>query len=166
MGKPRRRKRPVERRGARQDSRLFLDEPAGRLLLFFRIEGEAELASHRRGRFWAFAIRAKRKGGQAIENKQFREMVHFAPPMISMACDRDAKRVVSLGEMNPIDFAGFPPGRSQNARTAKSTPPFALARRTLRDAAMDDPKWRRKPLKWLKTDSDMAPHRFMPRGRS
>src|SRR6185437_5433118 len=114
MGKPQRRKRPVERRGARQGSRLFLDEPAGRLLLFFRIEGEAELASHRRGRFWAFAIRAKRKRGQAIENKQSRETTDFAPPMISMAYDGDAKRFVSLGEMNPIDFAGFPFGRGQN----------------------------------------------------
>jgi hypothetical protein len=33
----------------------------------------------------ALAIHAKRKGGQAMENKQLREMAYFAPLMISMA---------------------------------------------------------------------------------
>ena len=51
----------------------------------------------------ALAIRAKRKGGQVIENKQFREMTDFAPLMISMAYDPVAKSLVSLGEM-PLRF--------------------------------------------------------------
>jgi hypothetical protein len=46
----------------------------------------------------ALAIRAKRKGGQVIENKQSREMTDFAPPMISKTYDPVAKPLVSLGE--------------------------------------------------------------------
>jgi hypothetical protein len=64
----------------------------------------------------ALTIRAKRNGGQVIENTQFREMGHFVRPMISMAYDRGAKRFVSLGEMRPVDFVGFPPRRGPNRR--------------------------------------------------
>jgi hypothetical protein len=55
----------------------------------------------------ALAIWANRKGGQVIENKQLREMAHFVPLMISMAYNRLAKPLVSLGERNPFAFAGF-----------------------------------------------------------
>jgi hypothetical protein len=41
---------------------------------------------------------AKRNGVEVVENKQFREILHFAPPMISRAYARVAKPFVSLGE--------------------------------------------------------------------
>jgi hypothetical protein len=59
---------PVEGWGARQDNRLFLDGRAG-VCYFF-----SELALRPARRFMragmALAIRAKRKWGQVIENKQ------------------------------------------------------------------------------------------------
>jgi hypothetical protein len=58
------------------------------MLLFFRIY-KAGSPLMRAG--LAVAIRAKRKGGQAIENKQFCEMARFAPPMISTTYRRLAK---------------------------------------------------------------------------
>jgi hypothetical protein len=73
---------PVEGPGARQDNRLFLDGRAGRLLLFFRTGRKAHSPFHVAR--MALAIPAKRKGGQAVENKQLCEMIHFASPMISM----------------------------------------------------------------------------------
>src|SRR5579863_8257322 len=80
-------------------------------------------------------------------------MVHFAPPMISRTYDGDAKRFVSLGEMNLVDFAGFPPSRGPKRKECETNGGFA--RRMLRDPATR--KWRRKPLESLKTDSQMAP---------
>jgi hypothetical protein len=55
----------------------------------------------------AVVIHAKRKGGQAIENKRLREMVHFAPPMISGTYDaaRETARFARRKEAFP--FAGF-----------------------------------------------------------
>ena len=41
----------------------------------------------------ALAIHAKRKSGQAIENKQFWEIPHFAPPMISRAYEQRRETV-------------------------------------------------------------------------
>src|SRR6185312_11008057 len=38
-------------------------------------------------------------------------MPHFAPAMISRACDPVAKPSVSPGEMKPVVFAGCPPRR-------------------------------------------------------
>src|SRR6185437_1177585 len=38
-------------------------------------------------------------------------MAHFAPPTISRTCARLAKPFISLREMNPVVFAGFPPRR-------------------------------------------------------
>jgi hypothetical protein len=55
----------------------------------------------------ALAIRAKRKGDQVVENKQFREMSDFAPPIISRTYDPVAKPSVSFGEMNSSAFAWF-----------------------------------------------------------
>ena len=89
-------------------------------------------------------------------------MTDFARSIISMTYDRGAKPSVSLGEMNPIDFADCSFVEARNARAAKSTAP-GLARRMSRSAAWaagDDPKWRRKPLESLKTDSQMAPRQF------
>jgi hypothetical protein len=103
----------------------------------------------------ALAIRAKRKGRQAIENKQFCEMAHFPSLMISTAYARLTKPLVSLGERNPFAFAGFPPRRGPKRKRAKSTADSGLAQRTLRDSAT--PNWRRKPLESLKADSRMTP---------
>jgi hypothetical protein len=85
--------------------------------------------------------------------------------MISMTYDRLAKPFVSLSEMNPFAFAlVFPPGHGpKNARAAKSMAASNLARRTRRNS--EDRKWRRKPLKSLKTDSEMAPGRFAVAGK-
>jgi hypothetical protein len=49
----------------------------------------------------AVAIPAKRKWGQAIENKQVCEMAYFAPLMISTLTPSVAKPLVSLGERLP-----------------------------------------------------------------
>ena len=73
-----------ERRPWRKD-RHSLDKPA-RLLLFFGSERQwADRASLSApaGRGSRLARSAKRKGGQAIENQQSREMIGFAPLMIS-----------------------------------------------------------------------------------
>ena len=66
---------------------------------------------------------AKRKGGQAIENKQFCEMAYFASPMISMT----SKPFVSLGERKSFAFAVFPPRRGPRRKGAKSTADSGLA---------------------------------------
>jgi hypothetical protein len=73
-------------------------------------------------------------------------MTDFAPPMISRTYERVAKPLASLGERNPFAFAVFRLVETQNVRTAKS--------------GLPGPKWRRKPLESLKTDSEMAPGRF------
>ena len=48
-------------------------------------------------------------------------MTDFAPPMISMTCDRGAKPLVSPCEMNLVGRAGFPPRRGPKRNDAKST---------------------------------------------
>jgi hypothetical protein len=112
-----------------------------------------------------FGDGAKRNRVQVIENKQFRAMSHFAPPMISMAYARVAKPFVSLGEMNPSASAGFPPHRGpkrdgreiDGGLRARATDVARLCdserRRTIA-------KWRRKPLESLKMDSEMASGRL------
>jgi hypothetical protein len=82
--------------------------------------------------------------------------------MISTTYDPGAKRFVSLGEMTLIDFVGFSPHRSPKRNGAKSAAARAHMGRRSGDAARalrggDDPKWRRKPLKSLKTGAQMAP---------
>jgi hypothetical protein len=82
--------------------------------------------------------------------------------MISRTYDQGAKRFVSLGEMTPVDFIGFPPHRGPKRNGAKSTAARGRVGRTSRDAAEalrggDDPKWRRKALELLKTGAQMAP---------
>jgi hypothetical protein len=69
----------------------------------------------------ALAIHAKRKGGEAIENKQLREMVHFAPLMISTTYNRIAKPSVSRCERNPSFLLVFPLRRGPKRERAKST---------------------------------------------
>jgi hypothetical protein len=55
----------------------------------------------------AVAIPAKRKGGQAIENKQVCEMVHFAPPMISRIYDQRRETARFARRKKSFAFAGF-----------------------------------------------------------
>ena len=129
---------PVEGRGARHGNRLFLDGPAGHMLLFFRTNGKAGPPFHGAG--VAPAIRAKRKWGQAIENKQVCEMAYFAPPMISMAYGRLAKPFVSPGEGNPFAFAGFSASSRSKTRWREINGGFGAR------AADVTRKWRRKPL--------------------
>jgi hypothetical protein len=88
---------PVERmvrQAVDKKDRHFLDKPASLLVLFFRTDGagarlpmRAYQGGGRRSRFGA-----KRKRGQAIENKRSREMPHFAPQMISRTYGEGAKR--------------------------------------------------------------------------
>src|SRR6185437_10308271 len=47
---------------------------------------------------------AKRNGAEVIENKQFREMAHFAPPMISRTYAPVAKPFISLPRNEPCCF--------------------------------------------------------------
>ena len=81
-------------------------------------------------------------------------MTDFACQMISMTYDHVAKRFVSLCEMNPFVFAGFPP-RHGAKRVAREIDGRIGARATevaqLRGASTRE--WRRKPLKSLKIDS-------------
>ena len=87
-----------------------------RLLLFFRISGKAGSPFHGAG--MALAIQAKRKGGQAIENKQLCEMAYFAPPMISMAYDPRRETVHFARRKTAFAFAGF--SASSRAKTQGS----------------------------------------------
>jgi hypothetical protein len=66
----------------------------------------------------AVAIHAKRKGGQAIENKQLREMVHFAPLMISRTYDQRSETVRFARRNESFRFAGF--SASSRAKTQGS----------------------------------------------
>jgi hypothetical protein len=103
-----------------------------------------------------------KRGGQIIENKRFREIAHFAPPMISMRYDRLAKPIVSLCEMNPLAFAGF--FASSRPRTKRreigggfeacAADVAVVPSRFGQPPAPATRKWRRKPLESLKTDSD------------
>jgi pyruvate/2-oxoglutarate dehydrogenase complex dihydrolipoamide acyltransferase (E2) component len=94
-----------EGRSARQDNRLFLDGPAGVCYCF------SELTEKRGRRFMragmALAIQAKRKRGQAIENKQLREMVHFAPPMNSRTYDQRRETARFPQRKESFASAGF-----------------------------------------------------------
>jgi hypothetical protein len=123
---------------------FFLDEPAGVGYCFSELTSKVAPCVSRGPRPGRVAILAKRNGGQALENKQFREMPDFAPAMISKTYGQAAKPLVSLGEMKPL--AGFPPRREAKRKGRKIDHGFALPQ-------PDAPKWRRKPLKWLKTDS-------------
>jgi hypothetical protein len=55
----------------------------------------------------ALAIHAKRKWGQAIENKQFCEMAYFAPIMISRTYGQRRETVRFARRKDPFVFAGF-----------------------------------------------------------
>jgi hypothetical protein len=55
----------------------------------------------------ALAIGAKRKGGQAIENKQFSEMPRFRAPMISRTYGQRRETARFARRKNPLAFAGF-----------------------------------------------------------
>jgi hypothetical protein len=66
----------------------------------------------------ALAIRAKRKGGQAVENKQVCEMAYFAPPMISRTYDQRRETVRFARRKEAFAFAGF--SASSRAKTQGS----------------------------------------------
>jgi hypothetical protein len=144
---------PVEGRGARRDNRLFLDGRAGVCYCFSELSGKAGSPFH--GGRDGVAIRAKRKGGQAIENKQLREMVHFAPPTISMAYDTARETVHFARRMNPFAFAGFSASSRAKTQESEIDADSGLARRTLRESATRN--WRREPLESVETDSEIAP---------
>jgi hypothetical protein len=67
-------------------------------------------------------------GKEHVENKQFCETTSFAPPMISMTYGRIAKPFVSLSEMNPLAFAGFPPRPFASSGHAGRDPSPAMER--------------------------------------
>jgi hypothetical protein len=143
---------PVEGRGAWRDNRLFLDGPASICYCFSELSGSGS-PFHMAG--MALAIHAKQKGGQAIENKQLREMVHFAPLMISVAYDRIGETVRFARRKESFRFPCFSRCRGPRRKGAKSTADSGRARRTSRRSATR--KWRRKPLGSLQMDSEVAP---------
>jgi hypothetical protein len=98
----------------------------------------------------ALAIRAKRNGVQVIENKQFRETPHFAPPTTSMALrlHRETARFI----WRKIAFAIV---RWSSLR--RNGREIGGGFRGSCGEGCDDRKWRRKPLESLRTDSQMAP---------
>jgi len=82
--------------------------------------------------------------------------------MISRAYDLGAKSFVSLGEMNPVDFAGFPFRRGAKRNGREIDGGFRAHGGTPRDTGPGGQrgttrKWRRKPLESLETDAEMAP---------
>src|SRR6185437_14718164 len=98
--------------------------------LFFGIEPPGRLARLVGG------DGAKRNGAEVIENKQFREMAHFAPPMISRTYARVAKPFISLPRNEPCCFCWVSiSSRPKTQWGAKSTPVSGLARRTPRGSA-------------------------------
>ena len=101
-------------RPARQST--FSGRTGGRLLLFFRTRRKAGSPFQRAG--MAVAIHAKRKGGQAIENKQFCEMAHFALPMISRTYDQTRETVRFALRNESFRFCWF--SASSRAKTQGS----------------------------------------------
>jgi hypothetical protein len=71
--------------------------------------------------------------------------------MISMTYDQGAKRSVSLGEMNPVDFAGFPPRRGAKRKDREingvfgDRGPDVARRRPGRSAARHDERSKMAP---------------------
>jgi hypothetical protein len=95
----------------------------------------------------ALAIRAKPKWNQVIENKQFREMIDFAAPMMSMTYDPVAKPLVSFGEtwlsLSPFSSPSRPKTKWRRL-TAFEAPSRRLGARGV--GRTTTRKWRRKPL--------------------
>jgi hypothetical protein len=88
----------LERVGARQENRHYLDEPAGVCYCFSEVSLQASVALLIAPADRRFGGGAKRKWGQVIGNKQFHETAHLAPPMSAMTCNRFTKPIVSLRE--------------------------------------------------------------------
>jgi hypothetical protein len=68
--------------------------------------------------FWierAHATRAKQKGDQPIENKQYDEILDFVPPMISMTYDQRREAFRFVWRKIPFVFAVFGPLDARNA---------------------------------------------------
>jgi hypothetical protein len=102
----------------------------------------------------AVAMRAKRKWGQAIENKQVCEMAYFVPLMISTTYDQRRETARFARRKNPCAFAGFSASSRPKTHGSEINGGFgARAVGTLRESATR----RRKLLESLKTDSQMAP---------
>ena len=123
------------------------------MLLFFRIDGKTGSPFHLAG--MALAIHAKRRAGQAIENKQLREMAYFALLVISTTYDQRRETACFARRKNPFAFACFSASWRAKTQGSEINGGFGLAWRTLRDSATR--KWRRKPLESLKADSGVAP---------
>jgi hypothetical protein len=98
-------------------ARRSRDGAPGKTIDFFLTDGRAPATvfqNWRQGRLavscgpgWRLRFHAKRKGGQAIENKQVCEIVHFAPPMISKAYDAARETVRFARRKKSSAFAGF-----------------------------------------------------------
>jgi hypothetical protein len=101
----------------------------------------------------ALAIHAKRKGAQAIENKQLREMVHFAPPMISTAYDQRRETARFARRKESFAFAGFSASSRPKTQGSEITGGFGARAADVAPLGNGAPK----PLEWLKTDSEVAP---------
>ena len=124
------------------------------MLLFFRTDRQGRLAVSC-GPGWRLRFHAKRKAGQAIENKQLREMVHFAPPMISRTYDQRRETARFARRKESFAFAGFSASSTPKTQGSEINGGFAGSRRTSRESATRN--WRRKPLESLKMDSEIAP---------
>jgi hypothetical protein len=80
-----------------------------------------------------------------------------------MGYARVAKPFVSLGEMNPSAFAGFPLRRGPKRKDREINGGFGA--RAADVARLCDSEMAPKPLESLKTDSEMAPGRFVVEGK-
>ena len=93
-------------RGARQRADNFLPRPLARGIVFQKSAAPRPARLLIGAGHSSFGGGAKRKGVEAIENNEFREMPHFAPLMISRAYACVAKSFASLREMNPFASPG------------------------------------------------------------
>jgi hypothetical protein len=87
-------------------------------------------------------LNAKRKGDQAIENKQVCEMVHFAAPMISRTYDQRRETARFARRKNPFAFAGFSASSRAKTQGSEINGGFGAPWRTSRGSATR--KWRRR----------------------
>jgi hypothetical protein len=107
---------PVEERAPGKTIEFFLAGGRASVTVFQNLATRPVRRFMRAG--MALVIRAKRKGGQAIENKQLREMAYFAPIMILTAYGPARETARFARRKNPFAFAGF--SASSRAKTQGS----------------------------------------------
>jgi hypothetical protein len=146
LGRSRRRRRRVGRGAPGKTIDFFLTDRRGSVTVFQNSRQGRARRFMRAG--MALAIHAKRKGRQAIENKQVCEMAYFAPIMISTTYDQRRETARFARRKESFRFCRFfRLVEAQNARE-RNQRRIRGARGGVRESATR--KWRRKPLESLR----------------